>query len=283
MPALFFYFSTMKKIVLITGASSGIGLDTLKLFANAGYKVYGAARNIDFVERLGRPDVVGLRMDLTDSTAVDHALKTILEQEGRIDILINNAGYGSFGPIEEVPLEEAERQLQVNVLGAVRLSQAVVPVMRRQGSGRIVNISSVAGRFTICFGGWYNASKYALEAVSNALRMELKPFGIRVVLIEPGGIKTNWGIIAAENLRLTTADTVYQPRAHRLANIMEKGYGGQWLSNPKVVAKTIFRAATARRPKARYLCGRAARLIVLLNALLPTRWLDRLQIGLIGK
>lgn len=273
----------MKKVVLITGASSGIGLDTLRLFAEAGYKVYGAARNVAPIEQLAHPDMVGLKMDLTDSAAVEAALKTIIEQEGRIDILVNNAGYGSFGPMEEVPIEEAERQLRVNVLGAVRLCQAVAPVMRRQGGGRIVNTSSVAGRFTICFGGWYNASKYALEAVSNALRMELKPFGIDVVLIEPGGIKTNWGLIAAEHLRVAAADTVYESRAKRLAGIMEKGYGGRWLSNPKVVARTIFRASTVRRPKARYLCGRAARLIVFLNAVLPTRWLDRLQTGLIGK
>lgn len=267
----------MKQVVLITGASSGIGLDALLLFAKAGYKVYGAARNIAPVEQLRHPDIFALTMDLTDGESVNAALQTILAREGRIDILINNAGYGSFGPVEEVSMEEAGRQMQVNVMGAMRLTQAVIPLMRAQGGGRIVNTSSVAGRFTICFGGWYNASKYALEALSNALRMELKPFGIRVVLIEPGGIKTNWGLIAAKHLRGATADTVYARRGNRLADIMEKGYGGKWLSNPKVVARTIFRAATSRRPKARYLCGRAARLLVMLNDLLPAKWFDRLQ------
>lgn len=273
----------MKKIALITGASSGIGLDAVTLFANAGFRVYGAARNIDSIQKLNHPDVVAIRMDLTDNDSVDNAVAKILQTEGRIDILVNNAGYGSFGPIEEVSIAEAERQMQVNVMGAMRISKAVIPAMRAQGSGRIINTSSIAGRISIIFGGWYNASKYALEAVSNALRMELKPFGIDVVLIEPGGIKTNWGLIAAEHLKQTTAGTPYERRADKMAKIMIKGYSGNWLSNPKVVAKTMLRAATARRPRARYLCGRASSLLINLNRLLPTRLFDALTSGLITR
>lgn len=264
----------MKKIALITGASSGIGLDAAKMLADVGYIVYGAARRTEPIEGLQNPQIHSLRMDLTDDSSVDSGVAELLLKEGRIDLLVNNAGYGSFGPLEEVSLEEAERQLQVNVMGAMRISKAVIPVMRNQGEGRIINTSSVAGRATIHFGGWYNASKYALEALSDALRMELKPYGISVILIEPGGIKTDWGIIAADKLSETSAGTVYQNRADRLAAIMRKGYSGRFLSRPAVVARTILKAATSRSPKARYLCGRGAHLIVLLHSILPTRIFD---------
>ncbi len=265
-----------KKVVLITGASSGIGLDTARLLAQNGFTVYGAARRTEPLRELQPLGVKSLRMDVTDDESIRNALNTLIAAEGRIDILINNAGYGSFGAIEEVPIEEAERQLQVNVFGAMRLIQLVLPFMRSQGAGRIINTSSIAGRFAMYFGGWYNASKYAMEGLSDALRMELKPFGIDVVLIEPGGIKTDWGIIAANHLRTSCQDTPYQAEATRCANTLEKGYSGNFLSNPKVVAKTMLRACTARHPRARYRCGRGSTILVLLHTLLPARCFDRL-------
>lgn len=265
-----------KKVVLITGASSGIGLDTARLLAENGFIVYGAARRTDPLRELAPLGVKALRMDVTDEESIRDALNILIAAEGRIDILINNAGYGSFGAIEEVPIEEAERQLQVNVFGAMRLIKLALPFMRRQGSGRIINTSSIAGRFAMYFGGWYHASKYAMEGLSDSLRMELKPFGIDVVLIEPGGIKTDWGIIAANHLRTSCRDTPYQSEATRCADIMEKGYSGKLLSNPRVVAKSMLKACTARHPRARYRCGRGSTILVLLHTILPARWFDRL-------
>lgn len=265
-----------KKVVLITGASAGIGLDTARLLAENGFTVYGAARRTEPLRQLAPLGVKAIRMDVTDEESVRDGLNILIAAEGRIDILINNAGYGSFGAIEEVPISEAERQLQVNVFGAMRLVQLVLPFMRRQKSGRIINTSSIAGRFAMYFGGWYHASKYAMEGLSDSLRMELRQFGIDVVLIEPGGIKTDWGIIAANHLRESCQGTPYQAEAMRCANLMEKGYSSNFLSNPKVVAKAMLRACTSRHPKARYRCGRGSTILVLLHTILPARWFDRL-------
>ncbi len=264
------------KIVLLTGASSGIGLDAAQLLASHGFKVYGAARRTGSVAELGNPNIVPVEMDVTDDESVKRGVERIIAAEGRIDILINNAGYGSYGPIEEVPMAEAERQMQVNVFGAMRLVRLVLPYMRAQGGGRIINTSSIAGRATTYFGGWYHASKYAIEALSDALRMELGQFNIDVVLIEPGGIKTDWGIIAARHLKESAAGTPYQQAADECAEQIDTMYRGNKLSSPKVVARAMLKAATARRPRTRYLCGYMARVIVTAHALLPARVFDRI-------
>lgn len=263
-----------KKIILITGASSGIGLDTAKLLASRGYTVYGAARRVEQIEALQNPNIIGVHIDVTDEDSIRAGVKSIIAREGRIDVLINNAGYGSFGAVEEVPIQEAERQLQVNVLGAMRIVKLVLPYMRAQGGGRIINTSSVGGRMTLYFGGWYHASKFAIEALSDALRMELKQFGIDVVLIEPGGIKTDWGIIAADHLKTTSQSTPYHKEAVKFADGLEKAYKSNILSSPNTVAKAMLKAVESRRPKARYLCGFGARTLVALHTVLPARQFD---------
>lgn len=263
-----------KKVILITGASSGIGYQTAEMLAREGHKVYGAARHVESLEALKPLGVEGIDMDVTDNASMEAGVKAIIDKEGRIDILINNAGYGSYGSIEEVPIDEAKRQLEVNVFGAMRLVQLVLPYMRKQHFGRIINTSSIGGRITTYFGGWYHASKYAIEALSNALRMELQEFGIDVVLIEPGGIKTEWGIIAANKLKETVKGTPYEKAGNTCADGMIKLYSGNRLSKPEVVAKTMCKAVKAKRPKARYLCGYMARLIVYMGMIMPTRMFD---------
>lgn len=190
----------LRKVILLTGASSGIGYETAVLLARKGHRVYGAARRVERMEPLRAFGIVPLRLDVTDEASMAACVAAVMEAEGRIDVLVNNAGYGSFGAIENVPLEEARRQLEVNVFGLARLTQLVLPHMREQRSGTIINVSSIAGKIVLYFGGWYHVSKFAVEAFSDALRMEVKPFGIQVALIEPGGIKTDWGIIAADHL-----------------------------------------------------------------------------------
>ena len=263
-----------QKVILITGASSGIGYDTALRLAEQGHKVYGAARRVELVERLRDSGVIPIRMDVTDEISMIDGVNGIIDTEGRIDVLVNNAGYGYLGAIENVSIAEARRQLEVNLFGLARLTQLVLPFMRKQHSGRIINISSVAGKAVILFGGWYNVSKYSVEAFSDALRMEVKPFGIKVSIIEPGGIKTDWGIIAADNLETSTIDTAYENAGYRMASLLKLGYTSNILSNPRKVAKAITRAVNARRPKVRYRLGAGSGLIVFFHAILPARWWD---------
>ena len=266
----------MTKVILITGASSGIGFDAAEAFARQGHRVYAAARRVERMEPLRALGVVPIRMDVTDSASMEAGVRAVLDAEGRIDALVNNAGYGYFGAIENVPLEEARRQLEVNVFGLARLCQLVLPSMRKQGSGRIVNISSVAGKTVLYFGGWYHVSKYSVEALSDALRMELKPFGIDVALIEPGGIKTDWGLIAADHLAESSKGTPYEAEGLRESETMRKAYSMRLLSKPTVVARAISRAVNSRHPRARYRVGFGAGTLVFLHALLPARWWDSL-------
>ena len=264
----------MAKVILITGASSGIGFDAARTLARQGHRVYAAARRVERMEPLKEDGVVPVRLDVTDEASMESCVKTILEKEGRIDALVNNAGYGYFGAIENVPLEEARRQVEVNVFGLARLCQLVLPSMREQGSGRIVNISSIAGKAVIYFGGWYHVSKYSVEALSDALRMEVKPFGIDVSIIEPGGIKTDWGLIAADHLAESSQGTPYESEGLREAATMRKAYSIRLLSKPQVVTRAISKAVNSRRPRTRYRVGFGARTLVFFHSLLPTRWWD---------
>ena len=266
----------MPIIILITGASSGIGFDAAGALTRQGHKVYAAARRVELMEPLREYGVVPLRMDVTDEASMQEGVRTILEAEGRIDVLINNAGYGYFGAIETTPMEDARRQLEVNIFGLARLCQLVLPAMRAQGSGRIVNTSSIAGKVVLQFGGWYNISKYSVEAFSDALRMEVKPFGIDVCIIEPGGIHTDWGLIAARHLRENAAGTAYEEAAMKEASLLEFAYSGRWLSSPAVVTRAILRAVNCRHPRTRYRIGRGSRIMPFLHALLPARWWDAL-------
>lgn len=266
-------------VILVTGASSGIGYDAALILAGQGHKVYGAARRIELMDGLREKGVVPIRMDMTDEQSMADGVKTIIDAEGRIDVLVNNAGYGYMGAIENVSISEAKRQIEVNVFGLARLTQLVLPYMRGQKSGRIINTSSVAGKAVIPFGGWYNVSKYSVEALSDALRIEVKPFGIKVCLIEPGGIKTDWGIIAADNLEASSKDTAYEKAGLRMARLLKYGYTSNLLSNPVRVAKAITRAVNARCPKVRYRLGAGSGLIVILHAILPARWWDAIMRG----
>ena len=262
------------KVILITGASSGIGFDAAQTLARQGHRVYAAARRVERMEPLKADGVVPMHLDVTDEASMQEAVRTILEAEGRIDALVNNAGYGYFGAIENVPMEEAKRQLEVNVFGLARLCQLVLPSMREQGSGRIVNISSVAGKAVMYFGGWYHVSKYSVEALSDALRMEVKPFGIDVALIEPGGIRTDWGLIAADHLAESSKGTPYEKEGVRESETLRKAYSIRLLSKPQVVTRAISKAINRKHPRARYRIGFGADTLVFFHSLLPTRWWD---------
>ncbi len=265
-----------QQVVLITGASSGIGRQTAILMAKTGHIVYGAARHLDKLQELVPFGVIPLAMDVTKEYSCEMGLKRILEEQGTLDILINNAGYGSYGAVEDVPLTEAQRQLEVNLFGAIRLTKLVLPLFRKQHAGRIIMVSSIAGRVTGPMGGWYHASKYALEALSDALRMETAPQGIQVSIVEPGLVKTQWGHIAADHLQATSQLGPYSRLAISMSEGIHKLYESKWVSSPDDVAKTIFLAANAAQPQARYLTGRGAYLLLILHAILPTGIFDAL-------
>ena len=266
-----------KKVILITGASSGIGYDAAQTLAQQGHRVYAAARRVERMEPLKTMGVQVISMDVTDEASMQKGVESVIQAEGRIDVLINNAGYGYFGAIENVPMEEARKQLEVNVFGLARLTQLVLPYMRKQRRGRIINTSSIAGKMVFYMGGWYNVTKYSVEALSDALRMEMKPFGIDVVMIEPGAIKTDWGVIAARHLMESSVGTAYEQIGTQWAKNMDWFYKTNWLSSPKVVTKAICRAVNSRRPKARYCRGRISITGRVFHALLPARWWDAIM------
>ena len=262
------------KVILITGASSGIGFDTARTLARQGHKVYAAARRVELMEPLKSYGVKVLRMDVTEQASMAAGVQAVLDAEGRIDVLVNNAGYGYFGAVENVTMEEARRQVEVNVFGLAELCKLVLPVMRKQGSGRIINTSSIAGKTVLPFGAWYHVTKYSVEALSDALRMEMKPFGVDVVLIEPGGIKTDWGIIAAKHLAESSKGTAYEKTGLQEAENFHWMYETNYLSQPSVVTKTMCKAVNSRHPRARYRTGAFATTMMLSHALLPTRCWD---------
>lgn len=268
--------SNNDKTALITGASSGIGKATAKALLDAGFTVYVAARRVEKMNDLKDLGAHPIKMDVTDETSLVTGVQAILDREGSIDILVNNAGYGSYGAIEDVPMEEARRQFDVNIFGLARLTQLVLPGMRKKHYGKIVNISSMGGKIYTPFGGWYHATKHALEGLSDALRLETKPFGIDVVIIEPGGIKTPWGQIAADNLKKSAAGGAYAEAAHETAEGMAERYASDQLSPPSLVADTILKAVTAHRPKTRYAVGFGAKPSIFLRKILPDRWFDRI-------
>ena len=196
----------MAKVALVTGASSGIGKMIAQELKSAGFRVYAAARRVDRMADLEKEGIVPIALDLTEDESIAACVNSILSAEKHIDVLVNNAGYGSYGTIEDVPMEEARRRFDGNLFGTARLIQLAVPAMRENHAGKIVSISLMGGKIWMKFGGWYHATKYAVEGLSDCLRMEPNPFGIDVIVAEPGGVKTDWGIIAANNLKKTLAD-----------------------------------------------------------------------------
>jgi NAD(P)-dependent dehydrogenase (short-subunit alcohol dehydrogenase family) len=263
-----------RKVALVTGVSSGIGEATALELQSLGYTVYGAARRVERMAGLADRGIHTLAMDVTDEASMQAGVEQIIAETGRIDVLVNNAGYGSYGALEDVPLSEARYQFEVNVFGAARLTQLVLPHMREQRAGKIVNVTSMGGKIYTPLGAWYHATKFALEAISDCLRMEVKPFGIDVIVIEPGGIKTEWGGIAADKLRTVSGTGPYADQAAPMAESMVSDASRRRQSPPELIGKTIAKAVTARRPKTRYAVGYGAKPMIFMHSVLPDRAFD---------
>jgi NAD(P)-dependent dehydrogenase (short-subunit alcohol dehydrogenase family) len=270
-----------RRTVVLTGGSSGIGAVVSRRLAAMGFTVFAAARRVDEVPR--EDGIVAVKVDVTDHSSLEELVRRAVEETGRIDVLVNNAGYGSFGSLEEVPPEEARRQFEVNVFGPARLTQLVVPHMRRAGRGRIVNVTSVGGRIYEPLGGWYHASKFAVEGLSDCLRMELAPFGIDVVVVEPSSTRTGWGTVALTALRETSGSGPYREQAEALAASHESAAANPRItSTPEAVAEVVIQAVRARRPLTRYAAGTGAKPLLLARRLLPDRAFDVLMAKAFG-
>ncbi len=266
----------VEKVALVTGASSGIGEATARRLRESGFTVYAVARRVERMGALSDRGVRIVRTDLTVDADLVALVERVVDEAGRVDVLVNNAGYGSYGSLEEVPLEEARRQFEVNVFGLARLVQLVLPHMRAQRSGRIVNVSSMGGRFGEPLGDWYHATKFAVEGLSDSLRPELAPFGIHVVVIQPGSVSTEWGAIAADHLVEVSGDGPYAEQAAKSAAVLRLSRHGEPTgSSPDVIAAAVVKAATAGRPRTRYRVGQLATPFVVARKLLPDRAWDR--------
>lgn len=266
----------VSKAALVTGASSGIGGSTARKLSSIGYTVYGAARRTDRLQELASDGIIPLGMDVTDGQSMQEGVARIIADAGRIDVLVNNEGYGSYGAVEDVDMDEARRQFEVNVFGAMNLTRLVLPHMRAQKSGTIVNITSMGGKIYTPLGGWYHGTKFALEALSDCLRLEVAPFGINVVVIEPGGIATEWGGIAAANLEKTSGSGPYKAQAEAVGKSLRSEANANRNSPPSVISDAIAKAVTARRPKTRYAVGFGARPLIAAGAVLSDRQFDAL-------
>ena len=260
-------------VALITGATSGMGKDfALRLLAE-GYRVYGAGRRTDRLQPIIDQGGIGLAMDMTDEASITAGVEQLLQESGRLDVLINCAGYGQYGALEDVPMELARRQMEVNLFGLARLTQLCLPTLRQQGSGIIINVSSIGGKIATPIGGWYHASKFALEGWSDVLRNEVSRFGIKVVVIEPGGIKTEWGGIAIDEAKRHSGQGPYQKLVQSFADAHSRMTK---LPPASVITDLVMKAIKTPKPKARYVGGYLAKPLLWLRRWLSDKNFDRL-------
>jgi NAD(P)-dependent dehydrogenase (short-subunit alcohol dehydrogenase family) len=271
--------NTASRAVLITGCSSGIGRATALRLLEDGWTVYATARRRETLEELAARGCRTLALDVTDEASMQAAVDEVVRAQGAIGVLVNNAGYSQSGAVESVPLDAVRAQFETNVFGLLRMSQLVLPSMRERGWGKIVNLGSMGGRLTFPGGGLYHATKYALEALSDAMRFELSGFGIDVILIEPGLIVTRFGETASASVQ-AAGDGIYDAFNRKVAEVTERAYRGPMAklgAGPDAVAETIAKALASRRPKARYPVTPSAHLMINQRRLTPDRIWDAMM------
>jgi NADP-dependent 3-hydroxy acid dehydrogenase YdfG len=266
--------------VLITGCSSGIGHATAQRLVTEGWKVYATARRPDSIADLREKGCQTLALDVCDEASMKAAVDAVTEAEGAVGVLINNAGYSQSGAVEAVPLDDVRRQFETNVFGLIRMCQLVLPGMREQHWGKIVNLGSMGGRLTFPGGGLYHATKYSVEALSDAMRFEVRGFGVDVILIEPGLIVTNFGEVASGSVKAASEEGAYGDFNRKVAKLTENAYKGPMAklgSGPEAVAKAIAGALEAGRPKARYPVTASAHLMINQRRFMPDRMWDMMM------
>jgi NAD(P)-dependent dehydrogenase (short-subunit alcohol dehydrogenase family) len=271
------------RAVLITGCSSGIGHATAERLLLDGWRVYATARRAEAIADLEDKGATTLALDVTDEASMSAAVQRVIEAEGAVGVLINNAGYSQSGAVETVGLDQVRRQFETNVFGAIRMCQLALPGMRAQGWGKIVNVGSMGGRLTFPGGGIYHATKYALEAISDALRFEVRGFGIDVILIEPGLIVTRFGDVAAGSVEDAGEGGPYAEFNRSVARQSAEVYAGPIArlgGPPADVARTIANALATNRPKSRYAVTPSAHLLINQRRVTPDRIWDLMMRGI---
>ena len=263
-------------VALVTGASSGMGKETAKRLLQEGLTVYVAARRLSQMDDLRALGAIPLKMDISVDADIVHAVQTIQSGHGGIDVLVNNAGFGMYGAMEDASLDDARYQFEVNLFGMARLTQLALPYMRSQGAGKIINISSMGGKIYTPLGSWYHATKHAVEGWSDCLRIELAPFGIHVVIIEPGVIATEWGGVMLEPMLERSGKGPYQAMAQAMANAMRSTYAKKGAASPpSVVADAILKAVRSGRPQTRYVMGKMAKPLMFIRKYFGDRIFDK--------
>ena len=273
-----------KRTVLVTGCSSGIGLATCHVLSRNNFMTYGTVRNLSKAKKI--QDLINsenlslkiLRLDVNDNQSIKLAVKKILTDTGRIDVLINNAGYGMFGPVEEITTQEVKKQFETNFFGTIRLIKAIVPIMRKQGNGTIVNISSMVGRFGVPLNSAYVSSKFAVEGLSESISFELEEFGIRVIVIEPGVVKSDFfHNVKVKGMNL---ESPYHKLMERRVNFLDKAMKNS-LTSSYDVADTILEALNSKDPKFRYVIGNdATNSLCMRNSLSDRKFMEWIRAGI---
>jgi len=262
-------------VALVTGASSGIGKEIAKKLLNDGLTVYVAARRVEKMNDLELLGATALKMDITQESDITEAINKIVQENDGVDVLVNNAGFGSYGAVEDTLIDDARYQFEVNLFGLAALTQKVLPYMREQSSGKIINISSMGGKMYTPLGAWYHATKHALEGWSDCLRLELDQFGIDVVIIEPGIINTEFGDVMTEPMMERSGDTAYANLAKAMEKSARDSYEKGNGSSPSVIADTVARAVRVKKPRTRYAVGSMAKPLLFLRWLLSDRLFDK--------
>ncbi|QEG37980.1 oxidoreductase [Bythopirellula goksoeyrii] len=263
-----------KSVALVTGASSGIGKAIAERLLADGMVVYGASRRVEMMADLKSLGAIILEMDITKEEDVARVIDQILSEHGGVDVLVNNAGFGNFGAVEDTPMEDAKYQFEVNLFGLARMTKAVLPHMRAKARGKIVNISSMAGKMYMPLGAWYHGSKHALEGWSDCLRMETAPFGIQVIIIEPGVIETEFDDSMIGPMMKRSGNTAYGGIAEKIKVASTEAYKEGNGSPASAVARTVSKAIRSRRPKTRYVVGKMARPMMFARKWLGDRTYD---------
>ena len=265
-----------QKVALVTGASSGIGKAIAKQLIEDGLVVYVAARRVEKMQDLESLGAMVLKMDITQEEDVKNVVEKIAKNHNSIDVLINNAGYGMYGAMEDTTIEDARKQFEVNLFGLANLTKSVLPGMRAKKSGKIINISSMGGKIYTPLGAWYHATKHALEGWSDCLRLELSPFNIDVVIVEPGVIKTEFGDVMLAPMIERSGNSAYGEIAKKLEQRMKESYEQGFASDPEVIAKVVSQAVKAKKPKTRYAAGQFAKPLMFLRKWLSDRAFDKI-------
>lgn len=266
----------MKKVIVITGASSGMGKDAALALIEKGHIVYALARRMNMMDDIQKKGGHIIQVDITNEQHIKSAINEIIQKESRIDVLWNNAGYGLYGAVEDVPITEARHQFEVNLFGLAAITQLVLPHMRKAKSGTIINTSSMGGRIYMPLGAWYHASKHALEGWSDSLRVDVKPFGIHVVVLQPGAIATEWGGIMSTNMNQHSGTGAYAESARKFNASMQNMVDNNMMSPTSVITKTILRILESKKPKTRYVVGAMAKPMMWMRKYLGDTMFDKI-------